>query len=393
MKLLVCHGCYSLEQVYAAPGPDREKFLGLIAAFNSRADNPTSWVVHTHGDGDASAQLELLLEEKLVSVVVLAGKNDRKLATISRLVEAGIHVLGDKPWATSEECLGDLAAATDPDAPALAMDIMTNKHDILARIRREVVRDPALFGGFDTNSSEPCIEIGSVHHLAKIVNGSPLVRPAWYYDVNVQGNGLVDITSHMIDQVQWLLADDDAADYSYSADVVLTSAVVSDTEVPESLFCDSTGLDGFPESLSHLLRESDPAGSGPLWAGGAGQIVLPLAANGVLEYSLRGVTARHTAEWRPREPEGGGDIHSATLRGKACAVKVTSAGLVLEPSNSVQESSAEDFDAAISAAVSRWNAVPQFRGVSAAKIGEGPEPAYVRNLALTIVECQLLRLI
>ena len=88
--------------VYAAPGPDREKFLGLIAAFNSRADSPTSWVVHTHGDGDAAAQLELLLEEKLASVVVLAGKNDCKLATIARLVEAGIHVLGDKPWATTE---------------------------------------------------------------------------------------------------------------------------------------------------------------------------------------------------------------------------------------------------------------------------------------------------
>ena len=288
-------------------------------------------------------------------------------------------MLGDKPWATSEDCLGHLAAVTDPAAPALAMDIMTNKHDTLARIRREVVHDPALFGGFDTASSEPCIEIGSVHHLAKMVNGSPLVRPDWYYDVNIQGNGLVDITSHMIDQVQWLLEDDGAADYDYSADVALKSAVVSDTEVPLSLFCDSTGLSSFPDTLSHLLRESDPAGSGPLWAGGAGQTVLPLAANGVLEYSLRGVSARHTAEWRPREPEGGGDIHSAILRGKICSVKVTSAGLVLEPSDSVLEGSPEAFDAAITAAVSRWNAVPHFRGVSAAKIKDGSKLAYVRN--------------
>lgn len=48
-------------------------------------------------------------------------------------------------------------------------------------------------------------KIGSVHHLLKIVNGTPLRRPAWYYDVSVQGNGLVDITSHMIDQAMWLL--------------------------------------------------------------------------------------------------------------------------------------------------------------------------------------------
>ena len=89
------------------------------------------------------------------------------------------------------DCLPALQAATTCEG-ALAMDIMTNKHDVVARLRQEIVNDPALFGTFRTDAAEPCVEIGSVHHLAKIVNGAPLVRPEWYYDVGVQGNGLVD---------------------------------------------------------------------------------------------------------------------------------------------------------------------------------------------------------
>jgi hypothetical protein len=34
------------------------------------------------------------------------------------------------------------------------------------------------------------------------------------------------------------------------------------------------------------------------------------------------VRCRHSAEWRPRELEGGGDLHSATLRGRLCEVRV-----------------------------------------------------------------------
>ena len=368
--------CAITSHVYASPGPDRDKFVALVTAFNARPANPTSWVVHTHGDGDASTQLEALISEKLASMVVLAGKNDTKLSTISRLITAGIHVLADKPWATSLESLSDLGAATAPDASALAMDIMTNKHDVIAKIRREIVNDPALFGGFRTDGDLPCVEIGSVHHLMKLVNGAPLRRPAWYYDVGVQGNGLVDITSHMVDQVQWLLAEHTAEDYDFGTDCVLTSAATTDTEVPIELFCDSTGLAAFPEFLEGLLRESELEGSGPLWAGGGGVTVLPLAANGALEYKLRGVSVRHTAEWRPREPAGGGDLHSATLRGMGCEVTVRcddSTGykqeLLLTPA-STDGPAVDAFGASVVAAIARWNNLPQFKGVSASHVPE-----------------------
>lgn len=78
------------------------------------------------------------------------------------------------------------------------MDIMTTKYDVVAKLRREIVRDDSLFGCFRADDDLPSIEIGSVHHLAKLVNGSSLQRPTWYYNVGVQGNGLVDVTSLLL---------------------------------------------------------------------------------------------------------------------------------------------------------------------------------------------------
>ena len=49
--------------------------------------------------------------------------------------------------------------------------------------------------------------------------------------------------------------------------------------------------------------------------------MLPLAANGVLEYFLRGVSVAHSAEWRLYGPQGGGDLHFATLRGNHSEIR------------------------------------------------------------------------
>jgi len=37
--------------------------------------------------------------------------------------------------------------------------------------------------------------LDSVHHLEKYVDGVPLRRPPWFFDVRVQGSGVVDIAS------------------------------------------------------------------------------------------------------------------------------------------------------------------------------------------------------
>ena len=43
----------------------------------------------------------------------------------------------------------------------------------------------------------------SVHHLFKNVSGKPLRRPAWFFDTAQQGEGIVDITTHLVDLIQW----------------------------------------------------------------------------------------------------------------------------------------------------------------------------------------------
>jgi predicted dehydrogenase len=285
--------------LYARTGPDREAFLGLVDAFNSRDKDPTHWQVRVHEAGDP---LERLIEERHGDVVVLAGRNAGKLATIARLHEAGFNVLADKPWLTASTALPDLHRATS--GPPLAMDIMTERHEVLARLRRRIVSNPRLFGEFIQDTDLPAIEIASVHHLYKVVNGRPLERPWWYYDADIQGDGMVDIQSHLVDQVQWMISADESNDFDH--DVELITARRWTTPVPLQLYRDSTGERKFPDALSGHVRDD----------------VLELPCNGEIEYQLKDIRVRQRAEWGQREPPGTGDRHPCTIRGTRCSVIV-----------------------------------------------------------------------
>ena len=63
-------------RVFAPKGPDVEAHRKLVAAFNTRAKDPTAWneIVYTGDDYLAKA----LAADKAGAVVVLAGKNDKK---------------------------------------------------------------------------------------------------------------------------------------------------------------------------------------------------------------------------------------------------------------------------------------------------------------------------
>lgn len=279
--------------LYARPGPERDGFVALIEAFNSRDVDPTTWQLVVHA---GKAPLAALLNDGLADAVILAGNNAAKLETIAALHAAGTAVLADKPWLTSPAALPHLAQATA--GLPLAMDIMTERHDTLARLRHALVNNAEVFGEFACDDPDgAAIEIGSKHHLYKRVNGQPLVRPAWYYDVSVQGDGLVDIQSHMTDQMQWLVGGDEPFDLD--RDVTDLVATRWTTPVDADLFRESTGLDDFPASLAPWIEDG----------------VLALPCNSLVRYRLRGVPVQQRAEWGQREPEGSGDIHAAHLRG------------------------------------------------------------------------------
>ncbi len=266
--------------VYAAPGPELDGFLALVDAFNHRAERPTAWRRSVYAGPEA---LERLIREARGDTVVLAGRNDTKMADIRRLRDAGFHVLADKPWVTGPEALEDLAAATQGPGP-LVMDIMTSRHEVATLLLHKLIASRAIFGDLrDDDSAGPAIALSSVHHLYKLVNGRPLVRPPWYFDVRVQGDGVVDVPTHLVDLVQCLVG---GPPLDYDRDVSLQAAGRWATIVPPEHFERICGVRAYPEALLP-------------WVHGG---VLHYLCNGELRYRLRGLPVSIRSEWHLEAP-------------------------------------------------------------------------------------------
>ena len=179
----VCKDVY----VYAPGGFDADEHLKRIEGFNTRAENPTGWneIVYTGSD-----YLEKMLAEKKGNVMVQAGNNGKKTEYIKKTLDAGINVLSDKPMAINsqnfqllEECF-DIAKQKN----ILLYDIMTERNEITTLLQRELSTIPAIYGEqLKGSPEEPAIVKESVHHLFKLVDNKPLIRPVWYFDVTQQG--------------------------------------------------------------------------------------------------------------------------------------------------------------------------------------------------------------
>jgi len=94
--------------IFAPLGPDLFEHLKRIAAFNARPERPTSWRTEVHASPDCS---ERMFRERPGNVVVLSGRNRGKIDRIVSSVQAGLHVLGDKPWILESADLPKLARA------------------------------------------------------------------------------------------------------------------------------------------------------------------------------------------------------------------------------------------------------------------------------------------
>jgi len=288
--------------VHAPKGPELDDFLGLVEAFNQRREHPTAWRVEIRA-GDGS--LERLVAERPGDVVVLAGRNDRKLATIRRLHDAGFHVLADKPWMAGPDGLDDLRHVLE--GGPLAVEMMTGRHEIAAILAARLAADPQVFGRFaDGRADEPGIEITSVHHLEKTVNGRPLRRPPWYFDVRVQGDGIADIPTHMVDQAQRLVRAGAAGPADGALALELLEARTWSTPVPRALFVRVTGVAEFPPELAAVVAGADLAYRG----------------NAQLAFRVGAVRVTLDTRWELSAPPGGGDTHRSVIRGTHSVVRV-----------------------------------------------------------------------
>ncbi len=192
--------------VYAPLGPELLDYLGRIAAFNTRKENPTAWELAVHTSDDPMAEM---LRERPGNIVVFTGKNRLKIDRILAALRAGLNVLADKPWIIASADLPKLEEALRlaREKKLAAYDIMTERYEVTSELQRELVRDRAIFG------DPVSVKARSVHNVMKVVAGAPLRRPAWFFDIAEYGEGLADVGTHVVDLVQWSLFPDQPIDW------------------------------------------------------------------------------------------------------------------------------------------------------------------------------------
>ncbi len=290
--------------VYAPLGADVLAHLGRIAGFNGRAQKPTDWQVEAHTSADWLARA---LKEKPGNVVVLAGFNRDKINALLAAVEAGLNVLADKPWITDAADFPKLQKALDTaDARGLiAYDIMTERFEITSLLQRELVNDPDVFGEVVAGTAdEPGVFMESKHFLMKTVAGVPLRRPTWYFDVNMQGEGLSDVGTHLVDLVPWMLFP--GQPIGHTSDLALVAAKRWPTVLTKEDYQRVTGEADFAPSLGDAIR------------GGK----LDYFCNTLVSYAVRGVHVKLNVLWDYEAESGSGDTHFAVFRGTRSRVEV-----------------------------------------------------------------------
>jgi predicted dehydrogenase len=290
--------------VYAPLGPDLLAHLQRLAGFNARPHNPTAWEVEVHA---GPRPLERLLRDRPGDVVVLSGRNRGKMARIQAAVEAGLHVLADKPWVLVPEDLTKLEAVLNvAEARRLvAYDIMTERYEATSVLQRELVQDGEVLGTAEAGSEDdPGVEMASTHFLLKQAAGGPLRRPAWFFDVHEQGEGLSDVGTHLADLVPWVLWPGQSLDWR--RDLAVLSARRWPTALTRAEFERVTGEPDFPEFLRPAVRDGR----------------LDHFGNTRVSYTLRGLHVRLDVRWDYAAPPGAGDSHFAVFRGTRSRVEV-----------------------------------------------------------------------
>ncbi len=282
--------------VYGPEGPDVDIHLGRIEGFNSRAENPTSWIEKVYTGPD---YLEKMISEKPGNVMMVSGNNERKTEYIKTAIDAGLNVFADKPMVINEDdfALLEETFKTAEEKGLLLYDIMTERHEITTMLQRELSQIPSVFGELSEGTAEaPAITKESVHHFFKYVSGNALIRPAWFFDTRQQGEGIVDVTTHLVDLVQWEAFPEQIIKRE---NIEFVSANRWTTDLTPAMFEKVTGLNEFPDYLKKDVSED----------------TLKVYANGEIVYKINGKYAKVSVIWNYQAPEGTGDTHFSIMRG------------------------------------------------------------------------------
>ena len=293
--------------VYAPEGDDVKMHLEKIERYNTRAERPTSWNEQLYTGDDF---LEKMILEQKGNVVVLAGNNGKKTGYVKAAVDAGINVLSDKPMAIDGKSFKMLEQTLDSAAEngVMVYDIMTERSEINNELQRVLVGMPELFGEMEKGTPEdPAITKESVHHFFKYVSGEPLRRPEWYFDVKQQGEGIVDVTTHLVDLVQCTVKPEQEIDYQ--KDIKFTSARRWATKISRDKYRLVTGKEDYPAFLQKDIVND----------------TLHVYSNGEMNYQLDGVNCRVSVVWNFMAEvgtEGTGDTHYSVVKGTKSNIEI-----------------------------------------------------------------------
>ncbi|MEM6317720.1 MAG: putative oxidoreductase C-terminal domain-containing protein [Bacteroidota bacterium] len=315
--------------VYAPKGPEVVDFLNKIDQYNTRENTPTQWKVEKYLGAD---YVEKMVSEKAGNVMVVAGKNSKKIDYILAAVEAGLNVYADKPLVINPAGFEKLKKAFQvaQEKEVLIYDIMTERFEATTVLQKLLSQEAEVFGTLvDGSTTEPAISKESVHHFFKYVSGKPLVRPAWFFDVNEEGEGIVDVTTHLVDLIQWEAFPNEIID---SSDVKMVAAKRWPTVLTLDEFQKVTGLSAFPNYLQKDVKDGK----------------LYVYCNGEMNYTIKGKTAKVSVVWNYQAPEGTGDTHYSVMRGtKSNLIIKQGAEENFQPTLYIQAIEAANFESAL----------------------------------------------
>jgi predicted dehydrogenase len=283
--------------VFAPEGEDLQNHLDIVNRYNKRDENPTSWDIEVYAGEDF---YEKMMEMKPGNVVVLAGNNSKKTEYILNAVKNGLHVYADKPMAITPDDFELLEQAFDiaREKDLLIYDIMTERFEVTTIMQKLLSQREGVFGQLQTGSpEEPAITKESVHHFFKYVSGKPLKRPAWFFDVNQEGEAIADVGTHLVDLVMWECY---PGEIMQKSDVEILDANHWPTKMTAEEFEQVTGKTTFPEYLKDVIKDG----------------VLHVYSNSDVVFKIKDVYAKVVVEWKYKAPEGAGDTHYSIMRGQ-----------------------------------------------------------------------------
>ena len=278
--------------VYAPLGPELSAHINRVSTYNTRAIDPTHWKLNIYAGPDF---LERMRSEPAGNVVVLSGRNDRKIDYIEASVRAGQNVLADKPWIIDSKDLPRLEAVLDQaDSKRLvAYDAMTQRFDIAYQLQQALVNDIGVMG------KPSSVLMASTHYLFK-----GTTRPVWFMNLEQQGEGMADVGTHQVDLIEWTLFPGQAIDYR--RDVRMLEAKRSPLMLSKAEFEKVTGVSEWPAFAKPNLRNGEFA----------------YFSDNEVSFSMKGVTAHCSVKWSLDAKNGLRDTMLAVYTGSNARVQV-----------------------------------------------------------------------